>query len=157
MNTVRYFSEELQQAKKGSPLYAIRAPWVWQILVSCAVNQKVIWYEQFGEYMGIERLTEGAGGMLHPILLYCQKNELPYLTSIVVSKITGRVSYESKDIQTNNQYPVLRDISQEDWSKQRMEVFRFGIKWLDIIPPSVEEYFSLLQECGKYQKGYKLS
>ncbi len=38
MKTIRYFSEELQQAKEKStsPLYAIRAPWVWQILVSCA-------------------------------------------------------------------------------------------------------------------------
>jgi len=64
-----------------------RSMQIWSILVFAAQNQKLISYTALGKLVGVP--TPALGRFLFPILYYCQQNDLPPLTSIVISHVSG--------------------------------------------------------------------
>jgi hypothetical protein len=65
-----------------------RAMQVWQILTAAAHDRRTLTYEQLGEMLGMG----GAGvfaQILGLIMIYCDENNLPPLTCLVVNKKTG--------------------------------------------------------------------
>ena len=66
---------------------AQRAMQFWSVLVQAARTQQVLSYDMMAKMTGLPRWT-----MTRPlgkILAYCQQNELPLLTSIVLEQSTG--------------------------------------------------------------------
>lgn len=80
-------------------------------------------YGQLGEYLGID-----GGGVFAPILnlimLYCQKNDLPPLTCLVVNKGTG--------------LPGTGLTTLQDLPKDREAVYQF--KWYERYPVQVADF-----------------
>ncbi len=64
-----------------------RASQLWSLLVLAARTQQVLSYRVVERLTGIDR--RGVGGCLGPILHYCNKQNLPALTSIVLKEDTG--------------------------------------------------------------------
>ena len=101
-----------------------RAVQAWQILVGKAMNRQTV------TYLGLSRLMyqKDAPGVLDKILghvaYYCNANDLPPLTSIVVGKGRGT---PGSDI------PV--DLSKID--AERESVYEHD--WYDVYPPSKDE------------------
>jgi len=65
-----------------------RAMQVWQILIAVAHERRTITYGEVADLLGFE----GAGVLaqiLGLIMIYCQTNELPPLTVLVVNQGTG--------------------------------------------------------------------
>jgi hypothetical protein len=63
------------------------------------------------------------GGHIGPIVFWCQQNNLPPLTSLVVREDTG--------------LPGEGLISSQDFPADQQKVFKFD--WFAIFPPTVEE------------------
>lgn len=65
-----------------------RALQIWQILIAKASNRQTVTYGIFADLLGFH----GAGVLAHMlghIMFYCQQNDLPPLTVIVVNQDTG--------------------------------------------------------------------
>lgn len=96
-----------------------RALQIWQILISKAANRQVATYQELEKILGFK----GAGvfaQILGHIMYYCDQNDLPPLTALVVKKdkgVPGAGLRTSKDI-----------------NAQREEVFRY--EWFRDIPPT---------------------
>ena len=65
-----------------------RSMQVWSILVFAASQQRLVSYELVAKLIGVP--TPAIGRFLFPILHYCDQNNLPPLTSIVISHVTGK-------------------------------------------------------------------
>ena len=116
MNThIKKFSEV-----KTHPSRALQA---WQILVSSAMNRQTQTYKSLSTHM----FENTASGILGPILgyiaHYCNQNNLPPLTVIVVNSKTGL---------PGDEIPVS-----EDLNALREKVYDFD--WFDIYPPTEED------------------
>lgn len=64
-----------------------RAFQIWQVLIGLAHNRQTFTYEKLGDSIGM-----GAGTLAQPlgyIMRYCDRNNLPPLTVLVVNKVTG--------------------------------------------------------------------
>ncbi len=116
----------------GSSTRSVRAVQAWQILVSCAMNRQIITYKELSEYM----FEHEAAGVLSQILcriaMYCEKHELPALTSIVVNSNTGV---------PGSQIPISRNLDAE-----RARVH--ACNWYIIIPPSEKDYDYFNNQCN---------
>ena len=64
-----------------------RAVQIWSILVLSAQNRQTITYETLAKISGIPQ--QGLGQLLFLIQYYCDQNQLPPLTVLVVKKKTG--------------------------------------------------------------------
>ena len=64
-----------------------RAVQIWSILVLSAQNRQTITYETLAKISGIPQ--QGLGQLLFLIQYYCDQNQLPTLTVLVVKKKTG--------------------------------------------------------------------
>lgn len=96
-----------------------RALQAWLILVSRARNRQTLTYGMLDELMGYG--SAHLGPILDYILKYCQANDLPPLTVLVVNKDTG-----------------LPGSGMGDYNfAQQEQVFRFD--WFAIVPPTPEE------------------
>ncbi|PYQ13178.1 MAG: hypothetical protein DMH00_04695 [Acidobacteria bacterium] len=101
-----------------------RAVQAWQILVGKAMNRQTV------TYLGLSRLMyqKDAPGVLDKILghiaYFCNANDLPPLTSIVVGKGRGT---------PGNDIPV--DLSKIDAERERV----YEHDWYDIYSPSRDE------------------
>jgi len=101
-----------------------RAVQAWQILVGKAMNRQTV------TYLGLSRLMyqKDAPGVLDKILghvaYYCNANDLPPLTSIVVGKGRGM---------SGSDIPV--DLSKIDAERERV----YEHDWYDIYSPSRDE------------------
>lgn len=77
--------------KKFNPTstHPVRARQVWKILTGAAMNRQTLTYLKLSELM----YGKPAQGLLDKILghvaFYCQDNDLPILTCIVVNQSTG--------------------------------------------------------------------
>jgi hypothetical protein len=88
---------------------------IWQILISAAHNRQTLTYEMLGEMINLPHYS--LGHPLDRVQNHCRSNDLPPLTSLVVSKDTGRPAggYE----------PVIDDNADResvfafDWYKER--------------------------------------
>ena len=107
-----------------SSKHPARAVQAWQILVSAAMNRQTITYKTLGRMM----YRRDAAGVLDKILghiaYFCNDNNLPPLTSIVVGKKRGT---PGKDIPIN-----FGKLNQE-----REKVY--ATDWYDIYPPGARE------------------
>ena len=101
-----------------------RAVQAWQILVGAAMNRKTYTYE----ILSIKMYGKKAAGVLDKILghiaFYCNDNDLPALTSIVVGKGRGT---PGRDI----------PVDQTNMDALREEVYEFD--WYNVYPPTAEE------------------
>ena len=101
-----------------------RALQAWQILVGHAMRRQTLTYNMLGNLM----FDHGGAGVLNEILgcvaFFCDDNECPPLTVIVVNQESGEPGL---------QIPVERD----EIDLLREKVFSFD--WYDVVPPSVEE------------------
>ena len=97
-----------------------RAVQAWQILISAAMNRQTITYKTLGRSM----YGRDAAGVLDRILghiaYYCNDNDLPPLTCIVVGKKRGT---PGKDIPIN--------FKKLDQDRERV----YATDWYDIYPP----------------------
>jgi|ERR1700733_6675222 len=64
-----------------------RAAQLWSVLVLAARNQQILSYGMIENMTGLPR--QSVGQRLSPIQAYCVKNDLPPLTSIVVTETHG--------------------------------------------------------------------
>lgn len=98
-----------------------RASQLWPILALAAKNRQVLTYDLVSRLTGIPR--PAIGGFLDPIQTYCQRKEIPPLTSIVVSEKTG--------------IPGEGFIAAENLPEAHERTFEFD--WLDWGCPNVEK------------------
>lgn len=120
---VSYFDDEPNRT------WPHRAQQIWQILISYASNKQLVTYGELADIIGFG----GAGVLAHPlghIMNYCQKNELPPLTSIVINQESGAPGVGLTAIQEYNSLDLAR-----------IDVFHY--EWYKIIPPVVEDYDSV--------------
>ena len=113
---VEYYSE--QEEKKA----AHRAQQIYLILLGFAHNRQTATYGQVADLL----CYEGAGtlaGILGRIMIWCEKNDLPALTALVVNQETGLPGH---GLGTTDNYSAERELI-------------YGFDWYDIIPPKVEE------------------
>ena len=66
---------------------AQKAQQLWSILVLAATHRQILTYDIVARAAGAIR--PGIGGFLRPIQQYCIEQQLPPLTSIIVSEETG--------------------------------------------------------------------
>jgi hypothetical protein len=64
-----------------------RAAQIWPLLALCAKQRQILSYDQLSKLIGVFR--PGLGQLLEPIQSYCLLQQLPALTSLVVSEVTG--------------------------------------------------------------------
>ena len=98
-----------------------RALQIWQILIGKAHNRQTITYGQLAKLLGFQ----GAGTLAHMlghIYFWCQQNDLPPLTVLVVNQDSGLPGEGVKGI---------------DLNRSREEVFEFN--WYGIWPPTTNE------------------
>jgi hypothetical protein len=65
-----------------------RAMQIWQVLIGAAHYRKKLTYGRLGKLIGM-----GAGTLaqtLGYVMRYCEKNDLPPLTVLVVNKVEGK-------------------------------------------------------------------
>ena len=101
-----------------------RAVQAWQILISRAMNRQTITYEGLSRLMYQKRAPGVLDKILGHIAYYCQDNELPPLTVIVVGKGRGT---PGEDI------PI--DPATSDSERERV----YDYDWYNVYPPSEEE------------------
>ena len=65
-----------------------RAIQIYQILIGAAHNRQVLNYQILGRMIGVP--ARGLGPHLDHLMKYCERNELPPLTVLVVKKYSGR-------------------------------------------------------------------
>lgn len=98
-----------------------RAAQIWPLLTFCATHRHVLTYELLSRLIGV--LRPGLGQLLEPIQSYCILHDLPPLTSLVVSEITG--------------LPGEGFMAAADLPEAQVRVF--GYSWLDRGVPTPEE------------------
>ncbi|MCW8109719.1 hypothetical protein OPS25_14530 [Alteromonas ponticola] len=103
---------------------AQRAQQLWSLLVVAADNHQILTYDRVARATGVVRPS--IGDFLRPIQQYCTENDLPPLTSIVVSDRTG--------------LPGDGFIAAEDVPHAQMAVFRFN--WFEHQAPSEVDFAS---------------
>jgi len=101
-----------------------RAVQAWQILVGAAMNRQTFTYE----ILSVKMYRKKAAGVLDQILghiaFYCNDNDLPALTSIIVGKGRGT---PGDDI----------PIDQDDMDAHRERVYEYD--WYNVYPPTADE------------------
>ena len=64
-----------------------RALQLWSILVLAAHNQQILSYATLGKLTGLSK--QGVGTFLAPIQHYCKNHDLPPLTILAISEVSG--------------------------------------------------------------------
>jgi hypothetical protein len=97
----------------------------WPVLALAARMQRVLTYTELEGFTGVPRY--GQNRALHLIFLYCEKNELPLLNSIVVSQDSGFPGDEHPKKLTPEQFLV-----------ERARVYAFN--WSSAVKPRSENF-----------------
>ena len=101
--------------------YASRAQQLWQILIGAAAQRRIVTYGILADTIGI-RVAVSLGEPLFHIKHWCEQNELPPLTVIVVNKESGKPG---------------SGMALDDLDKAREDVFNYA--WYRLVPPTMEE------------------
>jgi hypothetical protein len=101
---------------------AERVQQLWGLLALAAMSRQVLTYGIVARLTGIMRA--GIGDLLQPIQQYCTENDLPPLTSLVVSEQTG--------------VPGEGFIAAADVPAAQMRVFQHP--WMDVAVPTAEKF-----------------
>lgn len=119
---LRWFNKMTEEAGAGEKS-AVRALQAWQYLIGKAANRQIVQYEELRilmDYPTCNPLTPALGC----IMFYCEQNDFPPLTLIVVNKsgLPGD-GFTVEQIQNYHQ--------------RREEVFNFP--WFKLVPPTIAE------------------
>jgi hypothetical protein len=98
-----------------------RAAQIWPILTLCATRRQTLTYDLLGRLIGVPR--QGLGHLLEPIQSFCILNDLPALSSLVVSDNSG--------------LPGEGFIAASVVPKEQAAVFKR--LWLDLTPPTEDQ------------------
>lgn len=98
-----------------------RAVQAWQILVGKAMSRQTVTYEGLSKLMYGREAAGVLAGILGHIAFYCQDNNIPPLTTLVVGKGLGKPGYG-----------ILIDPGRID--EERENVYQYD--WWNIYPPS---------------------
>ena len=120
---IRWFKEEADSAGSGrkSAILALQA---WQYLICKAADRQIVQYDDLRELMEYPT-SNPLRWVLHCIMEYCQQNELPPLTLLVVNRSGvpgGGFTAEDPD----------------NFQQRREEVFDFP--WFRVVPPSIDDF-----------------
>jgi len=120
---VRRFEDLVNKAETGRKS-AIRALQAWQYLIAKAVNRQIVRYDELRKLMGYSD-NRPLNHILGCIMYYCQQNDLPPLTLIVVNQkgIPGE-GFTAEEL--------------KNYHETRERVFNFP--WYEIVPPTVDEF-----------------
>ena len=120
---IQWFNEETDSAESGRKS-AIRALQAWQYLIGKAANRQIVQYEELRELM---EYPDGRplGVILACIAYYCQQNQLPPLTLLVVNESGMPGEGFAAEAQAN-------------YHQKREKVFNFP--WFRIVPPSIDDF-----------------
>ncbi|WP_109077546.1 hypothetical protein [Aggregatibacter kilianii] len=98
---------------KDNPSQSSRAVQAWQILISVAMNRQTCTYKSLSNLMYGHDASGVLGGILGHIAFFCNKNNLPPLTCIVVN---GKTGLPGDNIPVSEDLNKLReDVYREDW------------------------------------------
>jgi putative restriction endonuclease len=100
-----------------------RALQVWLILIGKAYNHQTMTYIELANLMGYND-ARPIRNFLIPIMNYCDQNDLPPLTVLVVSKEKGTPG------------TGLTTVDNPDLDRQRV----FNYNWYNLYPPTPEEF-----------------
>lgn len=106
----------------------MRALQVWQILIGKAHNRQTITYIALANVIGYSD-ARPVPNILDHIMKYCEQNNLPPLTALVVSKSSGAPG----EGLTTLRHP----------DADREEVFNYD--WYGLIPPTPDEFQSAIK------------
>lgn len=124
----KLFDDVVSDAETGTKS-AVRALQAWQYLIAKAENRQIVLYKDLSDIMGYTD-SRPLGVILGCIMFYCQQNELPPLTLIVVNQ-TG-VPGEGFSVE---------DL--ENYHQRREDVFNF--KWYEVVPPTINDFLEARQ------------
>lgn|ERR1043166_3076449 len=105
------------------PSHPSRARQIYLILIGCAHRRETTTYSALAHLIGYGDAQHVMGDRLAPIMYWCQQNDLPPLTNIVVREDTG--------------LPGLGLAGPDALPAAQQRVFRFD--WYGVVPPTVEE------------------
>jgi hypothetical protein len=96
----------------------------WQFLIGKAANRQIAKYDELRELMGYPT-NNPLSSILGCIMFYCEQNDLPPLTIIVVNRhgVPGEGFTAEKLI---------------NYHQRRENVFNY--EWFKIIPPTIDEF-----------------
>ncbi len=116
------FNDAVSSADSGMKS-AIRAQQAWQYLIGKASNRQISQYEELRALMGYPT-SNPLAVILGCIMFYCEQNDLPPLTIIVVNKdgVPGEGFTAEK---------------MKNYHRRREDVFNFP--WYKMVPPTAEE------------------
>src|SRR5205823_2643448 len=100
---------------------AERAQQLWSLLALAASSRQILTYDLVARFTGVVRPS--IGDFLRPIQQYCTENELPPLTSLIVSAETG--------------LPGEGFIAAADVPVAHIQVFQHS--WLETLAPTAEQ------------------
>lgn len=120
---IRLFTEEVNNAETGKKS-AIRALQAWQFLIGKANNRQTVRYGDLAKLMGYTD-DRPLFSILGHIMYFCNQNNLPPLTIIVVNK----------DGTPGEGFSAA---TPDEFHKKREEVFLFD--WFGIMPPTIQEF-----------------
>lgn len=118
---MKQFSSAVNEAETGMKS-AIRALQAWQYLIGKAANRQIVQYEELRilmDYPTSNLLTQ----ILGCIMDYCEKNQLPPLTIIVVNQ---------------SGVPGAGFTTDGNYHQRREQVFNY--EWFKLMPPSISEF-----------------
>ncbi len=120
---IERFKDVVENAREGEKS-AIRALQAWQYLIGKASNRQIIRYCELSKLMEYKS-ARPLSSILGCIMFFCEQNNLPPLTIIVVNEngIPGE-GFTAENL--------------EDYHAKRENVFKY--QWYKMIPPKVEEF-----------------
>jgi hypothetical protein len=114
--------------------HPIRAIQAWQILVGKAMNRQTVTYEGLSILMYGREAAGVLAGILGHIAYYCEENDIPPLTTLVVEKGTGRPGHR---IPVD---PARIDVEREN-------IYQFD--WYNLFPPSEADLVTAFKKHHK--------
>ncbi|WP_022669153.1 hypothetical protein [Desulfospira joergensenii] len=122
--SIKWFNDENDKAKSGTKS-AVRALQAWQYLIGKASNRQISRYKKLTELMEYNGDNRPVRLALGCIMFYCQQNDLPALTVIVVNKegVPGK---------------GFTAVPPSEIPKEREKVFSY--QWYKLMPPTVEDF-----------------
>lgn len=116
--------DELTNEREAGKKSSVRALQAWQYLIGKASNRQIVKYDELRELMGYPT-SNPLTSILGCIMFYCEQNNIPSLSIIVVNKqgIPGTGFTAEKP---------------EEYHQKREGVFNYN--WFKIIPPTIDEF-----------------
>jgi len=119
----QYFDDVVDNTETGEKS-SVRALQAWQYLIGKAANRQIVQYDELSHLMGYSD-NRPLGVILGCIMFYCQQNDMPPLTLIVVNQsgIPGE-GFSAEEL--------------ENYHQRREDVYSFP--WFKLVPPTIDEF-----------------